>query len=255
MNNKNWATYRLIILYLIICGFTAVHAQRVNTWSDYVEDDHFKEGIYSLPVGSKTLELISFYRFFLPFEQNDQQDLIFEVNTPSADSFLLTVQEKSILKYYLLQSKPATLTQGVNRFRPWKEINYLANLNISSNNLGAILESYSGEGKRILPLIISNSIIDSVSNNYHAIFRLTKSISGGIFQVYKGEYDGEPPQDRLLLEKEIKRHMAGATFRIQIEVSALGDYEGWLTVQLNLSKRNSREKIPFPFHFYHSKNN
>ena len=97
----------LFVLIVLLTNNYDVLGQRVNTWSDFIEDDNFKEGIYSMPVGGKSVELISFYKYLLPIDSDTLTDLILEANSPASDSFLLTIQEKRIVNFYLLQSKPA----------------------------------------------------------------------------------------------------------------------------------------------------
>ena len=94
---------------------------------------------------------------------------------------------------------------------------------------------------------------DSLPIIYNAIFRLNKSIKGGNYRIYQGKHPGIPPDEMLLFEKKIGRHMSGAIFRIQIDEDYISENEGWCTVKVNLEKRNSKKGIPYSFYFYHSK--
>lgn len=230
---------------------TYTFGQRIDKWNEKRESESFIEGTYSLSVSS-SVELISLHSDFDEIKTGSGQELFFQVNAPAEDHYLLSVQERKIFEYYMLESKPGKLEKGNNRLGPWTIDQYVNALNISSANLGAVVKYKEDDSKYVLPVAIKESSDESKSKYYNAIFRLSKSIRSGSCRIYTDEFQGVPQKDKMVQEARIGRAYGGGTFQVKIEKASLEGYSGWVTVKLELSPIDSMKKIPFSFYFYHS---
>jgi hypothetical protein len=235
---------------LILSLFLPGHSQRTSTWVKKVEKGQYTEGVYSLNV-SASLEIISFYSHFEPYETGRNQQLRVDFFSPTEDYYLFKAEEKRILSYYWLESKPGRVKKGKNHFGPLSVDGLIQSLNVSPSNLGFLLRLKDDKSDYLLPVSVYHSTPASQVENYQAVFRLGKSISGGEFKVYKGEYSGLLPEKQLVQSGRIGRNLGGATFQIAIDAAPLAKYEGWMTVHLSMTERNSIQKLPFRFYFYH----
>lgn len=200
---------------------------------------------------SASLEIISFYSHFEPYETGRNQQLKVEFFSPTEDYYLFKAEEKKILSYYWLESRPGRVKKGKNSFGPLFVDGMIRSLNVSPSNLGFLLRLKGDKSDYLLPVSVYHSTPVPEIENYQATFRLGKTITGGEFKVYKGEYSGLLPEKQLVQSGRIGRNLGGATFQIAIDAASLAGYEGWVTVHLSMSERNIVQKLPFRFYFYH----
>lgn len=238
----------LVVLMWTLSVTAAIQAQKLIVKE---EKGHYIEGVYSLEVGA-SLEVISFYDYFEPYETGKKQQMQAAFYAPGVDSFLLKAEEKKIVGYYWMQSKPAKSKKGANVFGPWYADGMLKKLAVPASNLGVLLRYRGRESNYLLPLSVYQGATPKTSEQYKAVFRLAKSISKGQFKVYKGEYSGIAPESKLAQQGMIGKNLGGAVFQIAIDKSNLRDYTGWVTVTLLLEERNTTNKTPFRFYFYHT---
>lgn len=215
------------------------------------EKDRYIEGVYALEVGA-SLDIISFFDYFEAYETGKRQQLQAAFTSPGIDSFMLKAEEKKIVGYYWMESKPATTKKGLNVFGPWLVDGLLRRLAVPASNLGVLLRYGAQKRNYLLPLSVYQGTSPKSSDQYKAVFRLAKSISRGQFKVYKGEYSGVPPEAKLAQTGMIGKNLGGSVFQIAIDKADLKGYTGWVTVNLLLEERNTTNKTPFRFYFYHS---
>lgn len=225
------------------------HRYRVKHWVRSIEDKQFIEGVFSQPVSS-SLEFLSFYSTFESYQFGNGQKLFIKAYSPGAESFILKVEEKTAYSFYSLESKPGQLAKGDNTFGPWQVDRLLRQLNVPASNLGVLLRVRESEGKYVLPVVVYKQAPPEKTSSYKAVFRLGKSISKGEFKVYKGEYKGAAPTDKLAGQRALGSHLGGSSLQITIDNNWLADYSGWVTVVLTLTAKENETKIPFKFFFY-----
>ena len=252
---KQYLIMKTKFLFLIIPLFTfslISKAQRTPVWVKKTEQTDITQGIIAKEV-STSLEIVSFYSFLAPYDINKNQDLHFSFTAPRVDSlFFLKAEEIKNFNYYRLESKPGVIAKGKQTIGPIPTNNYLGYYKIRPSNFAAILKFGGVQSNYLLPLIIYTDTIPDSIKTHKAIFRLSNSISKGKFSVFKGEFEKniimglEPVQSGRIAGKA-----GGSNFSINISEINLGNYEGWFTVIIELSKRNSIEKISDRFLFYH----
>lgn len=245
---------RRIFLFATLFAFSLVpsfvKAQRINTWVKKLERPQYTEGAYALTVGT-SLEIISFYSYFEPFEWGKGQQLQIDFFAPDSEPYLLKAEEKRILAYYWMESKPGKAQKGKNTFGPWQVDGMLRQMQVSAANLGVLLRWREDKSNYMLPVSVYHHAPPVAIDSYKAVFRLGKSISKGVFKVYKGTFTGALPEITPVQTGVIGKNLGGATIQLAIAEQNLKDYSGWVTVHLTLSEQNSTNKTPFRFFFYH----
>ena len=210
----------------------------------------FIEGTYSLPV-SAAIHLISLHDYIQPINPGSEQSMFFIVRAPQRDSFLLKLQERRIFKYYMLESQPNVVVEGINQFGPWLVDDYFSGFNIPWTNLGIVFQVNESNEDYLIPVTLKELHAESNSTTYKAVFRLSKAIRSGNYTVYQGEHPGILPTNKIVQKSNVGQQRAGSVMQISIDKKALENYTGWVTVQLVLSQKGSTKKLQEKFFFYH----
>ena len=247
-------TNRCIACLLSIVFFFPIEnadGQRMKDWSEMNESRTFIQGTYSLPVSS-AIHLISFHSYFQPIEIGEEQEMFFTVCSPEESDFLLKMQERRIVDYYMLESQPGTIEEGENQLGPWNIDGYFKSYGIPSSNLGILFSLSEEKTDYVIPVTVAEKDVKDKSDEYKAVFRLAQKIKGGTYTVYKGEHEGVLPEDKIIQESRVGQHRAGSIMQISIAKKDLDDYSGWVTVQLVLEQKGVRTKLQEKFYFYHT---
>ena len=241
-------------LFIIVFSFTLLsgaYGQRTENWIRKVEKPRYVEGTFSLNVNN-VLEIISLTSSTEPYAFGKGQHLYFEYYAPEEGPYFLRMGEKRMLSYYVLESRPDNTPSGWNTFGPCPVDGLLQELRIPPQNTGVLLRVKGDDSKYFLPVTVFHSVHPEKANSYKAVFRLSRSILGGAYKVYKGEHRGVIPERYLATQGDIGRHAARSTFQVEAPTMALAAYEGWVTVDLSLLPRGSARPAPYRFFFYHT---
>lgn len=247
--------YKVLFLLLFLTSFigfsTQITGQRINKWNDKKESSEFIEGTYSLPVSS-AITLISLHENFDEIKTGEKQKLYFSFESPSSGNYLLKVQERKVVDFYMLESKPGKISKGENAIGPWSVDDYFKKFNIPTSNLGITVKTGNEKSNYFLPASVSSKSAKNRSKEYQAIFKLSKSIRSGTVTVYKGEHKGALPNDQIIQTSKIGRQYGGGTVLIALKKKNFDNKAGWYTVSVLLSPKDSMKKIPYIFYIYHT---
>src|SRR5690606_27825625 len=146
----------------------------------------YYEGNYSLEVSDPPLELIGLYDCFDKFEYNHGEQLSIAFSYPNKSYYFLQAEEKQILRFYRMESKPDTIRDTTHVFGPWSVDDVLNTINVAPSNLSVLVRLNSDISDYFLPATIYKKTKPESLPFYHAWFRLGRNISRGEFRVYKG---------------------------------------------------------------------
>ncbi|MCB0550136.1 MAG: hypothetical protein KDD19_21385 [Phaeodactylibacter sp.] len=237
-------------LALLLCLWVSASAQRTEKWVRKKELPHYTEGTFSLNVSS-VMEIVSLISTVESYTFGKGQNLYFDYYVPEESPYFLRMGEKRLLSYYVLESKPGSTPAGWNTFGPCEVDGLLRELKVTPENIGALLRINGDNSKYFLPVSVQTNQDPSEVESYKAVFRLSRSILGGEYKIYKGEHKGIAPESCLLDSGAIGKHSARSTFQLEAKTDTLKEYEGWITVDLSLVPRGSTRPAPFRFFFYH----
>lgn len=237
----------------ILC-FSLLFAQRKSNWYKNYDKGNRYEGSYVDLISGGTVDIISLYGGFTPYEFGKGDEIIVNYYAPQKSPRYLKAEELQIVAYYWMEAKREDAQKGWNIFSEWPVDDELRSHGVPSNNLGVLIRLGGSNSRTIAPAWINQSPSSSQNNYYTAYFRLGLGIRRAKFEVYKGNY-----QDRLMPEGEadytgiIGRKSGGSYFPVRVPFSTLEDYEGWVTVRLSFQPRYPTDNIPdFEFYFYHT---
>ena len=247
---------RLLVFTLTFQSVFILNAQRIQKWINKNSQNNYVHGTFRRPV-SGSIKLISLYRNLDNFKRLDSLDIYFDFFYPEKEYYFLQVLERvtSISKGIAMESNPDSTNIGKTTFGPW-ETKFLSILRqVPPSNLTYLLRIGSDNSNHYLPLdVYRKKHTDKSTQNYKAIFRLGKSIRGGTLKVYKGYFTGIPDENFLVQTQLIGKNTGGSTFQVNIEIQNLDDYQGWLTIKMNVTSRTSLRAIPYDFFVFHKKN-
>ncbi len=238
-------------LALFLGSLSIVSAQRTGKWVLKEEKADYVEGTFSLNVNN-VLEIISLTSSVEPYAFGKEQQLYFDYYAPEEAPYFLRMGEKRLLSYYVLESRPGNTPKGWNTFGPCPVDGLLKNLKVPAENIGVLLRINGDDSKYFLPVAAYHSRPPQKTESYKAVFRLSRSILRGEYNIYKGEHRGIPPAGQLVESGSIGRHSARSTFQVEAPADKLRGYEGWVTVDLSLTPRGSSRDVPFRFYIYNS---
>lgn len=244
---------RFLLVFILLNSSLILSAQkgRIHNWSLKKDKGTYYEGNYSLEVSTPPLEIIGLYDLFEPFEYNRGQRLFVYFSYPKKDYFFLKAEEKQILQFYMMESKPDTLQPPTHTFGPWPVDGIMSSINVSPSNLSVLLRLQSDVSNHYLPVSVCHEKKPDKLPNYQVVFRLGRNIARGEFKVYTGEFADTPAESHLVQRSRIGTHLAGRTFNIEIDRAKLEDYSGWVTVKVDLQEKNRAAGIPLQFYLYH----
>lgn len=245
---KNKVIFSFLSLFLLI-GFS-VQAQRTPLWVKKIDQGNFIQGIIAKQISS-SVQVVSFYSHFTPYDLQKKEKLYFRFHSPSIDSsFFLKAEEIENFSYYRLESKPGFINKGIQTIGPIETDRFLNHYKIRPSNFGALLRFGGDQNNFLLPLVIYTDSIPNKIKYHKAVIKLNNGISGGEFHVYKGIFENNIPYSASIQSGRIGRKPSGGKFSIKIEDAIFDSYEGWVTVVFNLKKMDSIENIAHRFLFY-----
>lgn len=240
----------LFIFYIFLIG--SLEGQRIPIWIDRIDQEGYKEGIYALQVDAPIIDLVSLTSFFEAYELNQGHQLYVRFYSPlDSTYFLIKAEEKRVTEFYWMESDPNTSNKDWNFFPPWSVDGQLSQRNIKKENLGVIIRLKNDNSRYLSPALIYHSSPPSNIDSYTAIFRLGVHIRKAEYEIYKGDHTGIPPEKNLLDRGLIGKKFGSSNFSINLDSSKLGDYEGWLTVDMTLFERGKPTVYPYKFYFFH----
>jgi hypothetical protein len=242
-----------IILASYIIHIPAANAQgRVEIWVEKRDMGKFIHGTFSKQVGVPPLELISFVSSVEPYQFGQGQEVYIRYYAPEDMYFFLSIAEKEVNKFYRLESKPDSLDKGTGAFGPIRVDGLLRRLYIPHHQLSVLLRVKSDVSLYVLPAAFTVRGIERNDPYYKALFRLGRNISRGKFAVYKGDFKGRSLAGIPKAQSgTIFRQPGGSVLQLSISKEKLKAYEGWVTVDIDLSEKGTTRHFPFRFYFYH----
>ena len=243
-----------LVLILLLIPFLQLSAQSPRTpgWLNKYARNTYHEGPYSDQVNSEPLKLIGYYSSFSSYQFNQGQRLTTHFYSPQSARIYLKAEERNASCYYWMEKKGRGTNAGWNTFPNWEVDNWLKRCRLYKDNI-AILASVEMNGRYgdfYAPVSVGTSGRRMPISSYTVLFRNNFYLSEGIIQLYKG-FSADPAN--LLSNKpmSINRKSNGGSFGVLLTKGTIGNYAGWITLQMRYRKKNDPRTYTRNFHLYH----
>lgn len=246
---KKSLTYLLLVLPMFILV--------LPTYGQGLKDyGNREEGVFTLPISTPPLQLISFTGFFEDYQPNARQKLKIQFFLDQADHLNIKAQQTRGEILYRMQPKPFPVINGWNQFAPWPVDDVLSKLNMPAQNIGVIV-NYQDRQNVLAPAIVFHSNQPEKIASYNFTFLPGKNLTKIRYRIYQGDFfQKEPQAEALVYEKYLgrKSKYGGIALPLIVPVSELDvpdNWAGWLTLVFEAREISTNELVLYTYYFFH----